>query len=127
MLSLADASTLEDKSISGLRLDLYQTMANLISGMLVSGGPKSLAKHDHDPLLYPNLMADDLMRTMPRTVVFTSEFDFFRVAAEELAERLEANGRLLDYCCHPSTTHCWWMTMEHKTAGTAFGATWRGR
>ena len=28
----------------------------------------------------------------------------------------ERNGRLLDYICHPSTTHCWWMLMEHKRA-----------
>ena len=117
---VADGPMLDDKSISGLRLDLYQTMANIISGMLV-GGAKSLPKHDHDPLLYPNLMEDTLMRAMPKTVVFTSEFDFFRVAAEELAERLEANGRLLDYCCHPCTTHCWWMMMEHKPADAFWG------
>lgn len=58
-------------------------------------------------------MADALAGQMPNAVVMTSEFDFLRVGAEELAGLLERNGRLLDYCCHPTTAHCWWLDMDH--------------
>ena len=51
---------------------------------------------------------------MPRTVIFTSEFDMLRIAAEELAEKLERHGKLLDYACHAACTHCWWVDMDHK-------------
>lgn len=115
---------LERLSPHGLRLDLYKKMFDMIGEMMLGGGsgggasaaPRGgkLKAHDEDPLLYPNLMGDAVAAAMPRTVVFTSEFDMLRVAAEELAEKLEGHGRLLDYVCHPSCTHCWWMQMDHK-------------
>ena len=108
---------LEQLSPSGLRLDLYKKMFDMIGEMMLGGGAaslKKLRKHDDDPLLYPNLMDDASASAMPKAVVFTSEFDMLRVAAEELAQKLERHGRLLDYVCHPSTTHCWWMMMDHK-------------
>jgi len=63
------------------------------------------------PELFPNLMSDEIAGKFPKTVVFTSEFDFLRVASEDLARVLEKNGTLVDYCDHPGRMHCWWLPM----------------
>ena len=109
---------------NGACLDLYKKMFDLLGEMMLgggSGGSKRLRKHDDDPMLYPNLMEDATATAMPKAVVFTSEFDMLRVAAEELADNLERHGRLLDYVCHPSCTHCWWMMMDHKRSPAFWG------
>ena len=67
-----------------------------------------------DPYVFPNEMSDEIMEFCPPMVVFTSEFDVARIHAEELAQRLEKNGVLLDYCCHPGTTHCWFTNFNNK-------------
>lgn len=121
----ATPAELEQLSPTGLRLDLYKKMYDVIGEMMLGGKTggalKRLSKHDDDPLLYPNLMDDAIAAALPKTVVFTSEFDMLRVAAEELAEKLERCGRLLDYVCHPSCTHCWWMVMQHKRSPAFWG------
>lgn len=64
---------------------------------------KDSQKNDKD--IFPNLMGDELASKMPPTVVFTSEFDFFRIGSEELIEVLKKNGKLLDSCIHPGGHH----------------------
>jgi hypothetical protein len=41
-------------------------------------------------------MSDEIAQKMPKTVVFSSEFDFFLVATRELAEKLKC-----ETCVHP--------------------------
>ena len=103
----------------GQRLDLNRIEMNAIYAKMV-GGPKALPKHDADPQLFPNLMADSVAGKMPAAVVMTSEFDYLRIAADELAGLLERNGRLLDYCCHPSCTPCWWVEMDHPRSNAFY-------
>ena len=118
----ATPEELEAMSPNGLRMDLYAVMMSTLNRTMLghrpdgSSGAKALADHADDVQLFPNLMDEATARALPPTVVFTSEFDFLRVAAEELAALLERSGRLLDYCCHPSCTHCWWMMMDHPKA-----------
>ena len=74
---------------------------------------KDVAAQANDPLLFPNLMAEATAAKMPPTVVMTSEFDFFRLAAEELARKLHRHGRLLDYVVHPCMAHGIYFDMDN--------------
>lgn len=70
----------------------------------------------NDPKIFPNEMSDVIAEKLPPTVIFTSEFDIFRFAAEELAGKLKKNGVLLDYCCQPGTIHGWYFDFNSSKA-----------
>ena len=61
-------------------------------------------------------MSDKVAKKFPYTVVMTSEFDYFRKGAEELANRLKISGRLLDICIHPGVDHTWYMQFKLERA-----------
>lgn len=119
------STELERLAPSGLRLDLYKKMFEAIGEMMLGGASggalRRLPKHDDDPQMYPNLMDAATAASMPKAVVFTSEFDMLRIGAEELAAKLERQGRLLDYVCHPACTHCWWIEMDHERSKAFWG------
>ena len=52
-------------------------------------------------------MPEDMIAKLPPTIVMTSEFDFFCRDATCFANRLESQGRLLDFYSHPGTMHCY--------------------
>lgn len=56
----------------------------------------------NDPYIFPNLMGDEVASKMPKSVVFSTEFDFYLGGSLELAGLLKKNGKLLDLCIHPS-------------------------
>ena len=74
------------------------------------------------PEVFPNLMSDEIAAKFPPSVVFTSEFDYLRVASEELAKKLEKNGKLVDYCDHPGTIHCWWFKFPNQPVSDVYFA-----
>ena len=69
---------------------------------------KNFKDYLYDEMIFPNEMSEETAQKIPKTVIFTSEFDISRFEAEELAIKLNRNGTLLDFCCHPGTTHCWY-------------------
>jgi len=52
--------------------------------------------HLQDPLIFPNEMGDEQLSKLPPFVVVTSEWDFYRRCAEQLAVKLQKHGKLLD-------------------------------
>jgi len=60
-------------------------------------------KQQKDSSLYPLRAAN--YRSMPPTVIFTSEFDYCRREAIILKEKLEQGGKLLDFSDIPGVGH----------------------
>ena len=50
-----------------------------------------------DPVVFPNLMGDELAAKVPPVVMYTTEHDVYRRMAEEGAKLYQRNGKLLDY------------------------------
>ena len=61
-------------------------------------------QHD-DPDLYPGKMSDEDLKTLPMTVVHTSEFDFVRRETLAIKDRLKAVGKLQDFEDIPNGGH----------------------
>ena len=81
--------------------------------------PSELPKHDDDPQMpKPDGRRGGQHAQGGRLHV---EFDMLRIGAEELAAKLERQGRLLDYVCHPACTHCWWIEMDHERSKAFWG------
>lgn len=57
----------------------------------------------NNPYLYPGKMPDQYLQIMPKTIVFTSEFDIYRRDAIAYINRLRGAGRLLDYYSQDGT------------------------
>ena len=58
-----------------------------------------------DRYLFPNLMGDELAKKAPYTIVYTSEFDYFKQNGDQTADLMSRNGRLLDYGIIPGLFH----------------------
>jgi hypothetical protein len=52
-----------------------------------------------EELVFPNLTPEDMIEVMAPAVILTSEFDYNRKMAEELAEKFMNKDRLLEYGC----------------------------
>ena len=59
-------------------------------------------------------MGDKIAKKFPKTVIFTAEFDYLRQSAEELAQLLRKNGRLLDICIRDGVDHAFYLKFPHK-------------
>lgn len=59
----------------------------------------------NDLNLYPSKMSDELLKKFPRTVMFSSEFDYFRTESDKFASRLFKAGRLDEYVVYPGSVH----------------------
>ena len=53
-----------------------------------------------------------MAKMFPKTVIFTSEFDFLLTSSLELATKLRKNGRLHGLCIHPGTHHQFFLIFE---------------
>jgi len=58
-----------------------------------------------NPLLYPGKASEDVLRKMPPTIVWDSEFDIYLTEATRFANRLRAAGRLLEFVLIPGCKH----------------------
>ena len=67
-------------------------------------------------LIWLNRTPKTLLEQFPRTVIITSEFDECRRMAEDLAQKLDAVGKLGELIIHPGTHHCWNMAMSRDDA-----------
>lgn len=56
-------------------------------------------------MLYPGKASDELLKKLPMTAVWTSEFDFYRRDNVLYAERLKKAGRLIDISLMPGMSH----------------------
>ena len=68
--------------------------------------------HLKDTRIFPNEMSNEIASRFPNSVVFTSEFDFYRRGSEELAQLLHKNARLVEFCVHPGTIHGFYFSFE---------------
>ena len=62
-------------------------------------------KQKNDPLLFPGKSTKEVLRNMPPTIVWESEFDVFIHEATRLAHRLQDAGRLLEFVVFPGQRH----------------------
>merc|ERR1712156_722049 len=67
-------------------------------------GPE-FEKMGGNPLLYPGKAGEDILRKMPPTIVWDSEFDIYLTEATRFANRLRAAGRLLEFVLIPGCKH----------------------
>merc|ERR1712198_616809 len=58
-----------------------------------------------NPLLYPGKAGEDVLKKMPPTIVWDSEFDIYLTEATRFANRLRAAGRLLEFVVIPGSKH----------------------
>jgi acetyl esterase len=73
------------------------------------------AKHEDDPMIFCNLMSDEIAQKMPRTIVFSSEWDFYLDASRDLAKKLNA-----EICVHPGAQHLFFMNFDAKITDIFF-------
>jgi len=110
----------EDQYESCIKKKMILTMIAITNALL--GNEKvdrDMSKYFDNTDVFPNSMGDELASKLPKTVLFTAEFDFYRRDVEELATLLEKNGSLLDYCCHPGGLHCTYV-MQDTPVGEMF-------
>eukprot|EP00768_Dysnectes_brevis_P002318 gnl/Dysnectes_brevis/1765_a2014_1338.p1 GENE.gnl/Dysnectes_brevis/1765_a2014_1338~~gnl/Dysnectes_brevis/1765_a2014_1338.p1 ORF type:complete len:371 (+),score=63.48 gnl/Dysnectes_brevis/1765_a2014_1338:569-1681(+) len=70
-----------------------------------------------DPsIVWPSLCTPEVAAAFPRTVIVTGEFDVLKRGADELASKLQAAGRLVDYLVHPGQTQSWFLNHTHPHA-----------
>ena len=67
-------------------------------------------KQINDDQLYPGKASDAILKKWPPTVVFTSEFDFYKRDNVLFAQRLKSVGRLAEISNMPGSTHGYWGT-----------------
>ena len=58
-----------------------------------------------DPIVFPDLASDDVLKDFPPAVIVDSEFDFFIEGAIDFSNRLREQGRLLEFINYPGSTH----------------------
>ena len=63
--------------------------------------------------LFPIYIKDDLAKEMPKTIIFTSEFDYNKRDCENFARTLQRNGSLQEFCCHAQGTHGYYLAMSN--------------
>jgi acetyl esterase/lipase len=63
------------------------------------------ADWENNPYVFTSNMPLELMSKVPPTVLFTAEFDFFRIMCERVRPKYEEAGTLLDYGMMKGTTH----------------------
>ena len=56
-------------------------------------------------LIFPNESADSMIQNMSPAILLTTEFDYYRKAAEEVAVKFLDNKKLLEYGCIGGTFH----------------------
>lgn len=61
--------------------------------------------YDYNSLLYPGTMEPEDAQKLPKTCVFTSEFDFMRNDALNLIEKLKYAGTYLNHQDMPGVHH----------------------
>ena len=105
-----DAVTLGDYHVTEIERPLVANHVELYR--ILAEDQAWTGQKEDNVYLFPNQMAPETAAQLPMTVIFTSEFDIYRRASEELRGLLEAEGRLADYCCHPGTYHCSWTTYD---------------
>lgn len=66
--------------------------------------------------IFPMYIKDDVAEKFPKTVLFTSEFDYNKQDTDILANTLQKNSALLEYCCHPQGTHGFQIMMSNPLA-----------
>merc|ERR1712224_781538 len=66
--------------------------------------------------IFPLLIHEEKLKKFPKTVVLTSEYDFFRRSSERMAQRMLDAGVLLDFACYPSTSHGYYLIQQHPLA-----------
>jgi acetyl esterase/lipase len=59
----------------------------------------------NNPYVFTSNMPLEIMANVPPTVLYTAEFDFFRVMCERSRPKYEEAGTLLDYGMLKGTTH----------------------
>ena len=60
---------------------------------------------DKDPILFPNIACDDLIKKMPMTIIIEGEYDNYLTVAERFAKRLKSFGKCLEFISYPGCHH----------------------
>lgn len=63
------------------------------------------ANQANDDQLYPGNASDAIVKQLPPTCVFTSEFDFLMRDSKKMADRLKKFGKLIDIFVMPGCSH----------------------
>ena len=67
-----------------------------------------------DPILFPNIAEDDIIKKMPPTIIIEGEFDNYVTVAHRFAQRLKSFGRCLEYVCYPGCHHSYWIAQGKR-------------
>jgi acetyl esterase/lipase len=65
-------------------------------------------------------MSETVLVQLPKTVIFTGEFEAFRRDATAFAQRLSQADKLADFCVHPGINHAYPMTGGDSPASEKF-------
>ena len=62
-------------------------------------------KQKNDPLLFPGKATEEILKNMPPTILWETEFDLYIAESTRLAARLQTAGRLLEFVVLPGQQH----------------------
>lgn len=94
-LTRANYNSLNDYEVYFVNLNRVAFYNNLVD---------DVDKEVNNPYIYPGKMPEEYLQVMPKTVVFTAEFDIFRRDAIAYINRLKGVDRLLDYYSQSGVT-----------------------
>ena len=83
---------------------------------------QDIQEQKNDPLLFPGKSSDQILKSMPPTIIWETEFDIFIEESTRLADRLKSAGRLLEYVVFPGQTHESWINPRFECHESVFDA-----
>lgn len=63
-------------------------------------------KANKDPVLFPSIANDEVIKNWPLTVILTGDFDIYREGAVKFADRLDKAGRLCEFISYSGSMQC---------------------
>ena len=67
-----------------------------------------------DPILFPTLASDDLLKRWPATILISAEWDPYVIANNRFSRRLKRNNRLLENIVYPGANHAFFLNFSFK-------------
>jgi acetyl esterase/lipase len=100
------------------KMPIHEQVGNYDSPILArwisKEGDEKKALKAKDPLVFPNLASDEMLKKYPPTVLIEAEFDLYNTIGARFAERLKTNGRLLEFGSYPGGLHTFWFSAEFE-------------
>ena len=81
---------------------------------------QDIQQQKNDPLLFPGKASEEILKNMPPTILWETEFDMFIKESTRLANRLRSAGRLLEFVVFPGQTHESWINPKFECHESVF-------